>query len=113
MLVVFKHPLTGQLKTVKVGFNWLFLLTTPFYGVGLFIRGLVLHGLIAAGVALVTVLLGPAMAPVSGAALIVTAIIYGAVGNKLLAHHLLSRGWTMEGDAQLLAFAKARWGILQ
>lgn len=114
MHVTLRQPGTGKLVQVKVGFSWFFLFLTPFYGLALFIKGMIGRGFVIALFALIAVgidALGGT--PVGGLILIAIGVTYGFRGNKLYARRLLIKGWSMEGDEQTLAYARSQWGLSQ
>ncbi|NLN60283.1 MAG: hypothetical protein GX147_06200, partial [Deltaproteobacteria bacterium] len=47
--VVFKNSRTGEMKEVKVGWSWTCFLFSGFFGLPLFLRGLMMWGGIMAG----------------------------------------------------------------
>jgi len=112
MYVTLKQPRTGKARNLKVGFSWLFLLATPFYGIPQFVKGIWKHGIAVALLGVVAVVtVGSPSAPLVGLALIGSAIYYGINGNKLVAKMLLANGWEFEGDDHSIHQARIRWGL--
>lgn len=112
MQVMFTEPKTGQKKFMKVGFSWMLLFLSPIYGLGLFIRGLILHGLAVFIFCIVVVILNsPATSAFLGLLLIAVAIFYGVKGNELSAKSLIAKGWTMPDNDSTTEYARARWSI--
>lgn len=112
MYVTFKQPGTGKSRNLKVGFSWLFLLATPFYGIPQFAKGIWKHGIGVFAIGVFAVLsMGSPSSALVGLALIAAAAFYGINGNKIVAKTLLSKGWTMEGDDHTLHQARIRWGL--
>lgn len=112
MQVMLTDPTTGQKKFLKIGFSWMLLFLTPLYGIGLFIRGLVAHGIgVFIFCVLVVILSSPATSAILGLILIAVAIYYGVKGNELTAKRLIAKGWELPKDESSAEYARAQWSI--
>ena len=93
------NPLTNESRSIKSGFSWPLFLFTPFYGIPLFVRGLVWHGFAVALVALLAAAAIYSTASfVIGLLLLVAMFYYGINGNALTVARLLSKGWRFQSQ---------------
>ena len=92
------NPITGESRSMPTGFSWVLFLFTAFYGIPLFVKGLIWHGLAVAFVALLSIpALDTAALPVVGALLLAAMVFYGIKGNDLAIARLQSKGWRVQG----------------
>ncbi len=116
MQVMLEEPNSGQKKFVKVGFSWTLFLLSIFYGIPLFIRGLIGHGLfvLAIGVFAAFASNGPedsGLVEICGLLLIGSAIFYGIKGNELTAKRLIKKGWKFAKEDSATEYARAKWSM--
>lgn len=111
MHVLLRHQITGEIKRIKIGFNWVLFLFSWLYGIPLFIRGLWAHGLAVFALCVLIVIAGKGAAPLLGLVAIGTTIFYGIKGNELTAKRLLSDGWVFAEEGAPTEFARAKWMV--
>jgi hypothetical protein len=118
--VTLQNPRTGEIKVVKVGWNWTLFLLSDFFGLPLFLRGLNGWGLAFLALWAADAVLSDLVAPpdLGMAEMVLYAIgagmhlWLGLKGNEMTAKRCLERGWVFadrDGDATRLA--RLRWGV--
>lgn len=114
-IVGLKHPQTGEIKSVKVGFAWVPFLFAWFFGLPLFLRqlhvwGVVMCGLFIGGFAFA--ISSPELYIAASLASLVLHFVFGFAGNAMTAKNYLKNGWEfVEPDSDTVKFAKQKWGI--
>lgn len=115
-VVTFSNPYTGEVKQVKVGFSWILLIFSGFWGIPLFLRGLYRWAILMVMVSLLgfategQIFQGVGL-PLAFA-VIVLQIYLGFEGNEITAKNYLNLGWKMSGEPDAVKAAKLRWGII-
>ena len=113
--VIFKNGRTGETKEVKVGWSWTCFLFSSFFGLPLFLRGLMMWGGIMAGFWVVNLWLmisAPELTFIPFCIQTGLGIYLGLKANELTAKHYLEKGWEIQNpDNDLVKMAKLRWGI--
>ncbi len=130
MRLLMQDPRTHEVKTVKVGWSWTCFFFTQFFGVPLFLRGLIAGGIVAVvaellwlsarpylflavlaafsansvlGLATAVLLLGPFGA---------FPLYWGLRGNKKYLIRLLERGWQpLDPNDAAFEYALSRWDL--
>lgn len=116
MQVMLEEPKTEQKKFVKVGFSWTLFLLTIFYGIPLFLRGLIGHGIAVLLVAMIGAIAqsngdGGGLVELCGLILIGFAVFYGIKGNELTAKRLIKKGWKFSKEDSATEYARAKWSM--
>lgn len=117
--VVMKNPKTGELKAIKVGWNWLFFLLSCFLGIPLFLNRLYLLGGLMIAVNVMSSIFAGTATPANpigqfiGLGVQLAFLIYlGLKGNELIAKNLLNKGWVFAKPESLEAqVAMSNWQI--
>lgn len=119
--VALQNPQTKEIRLVKVGWSWVLLFFSSFFGVPLFLRKLKSWGKFMLGLAIATPILSLLTTNPIGSFLYTVTLcanfalsVYLAInGNEITAKTWLSRGWQfVDPNAETTKFAKMRWGIL-
>jgi hypothetical protein len=113
MKVQFNNPRTGQVKSVKLGWNWGLFLSGALIGVPLFLQGLCFWGAVMASLwALGFVIAngtGTFILSLIGMGL---SIFLGLKGNEMIAKNYLKYGWKFANhENDIVKIAKEQWGI--
>lgn len=113
MKVQFSNPRTGQIKSVKVGWNWGLFLSGGFIGLPLFLSGLCTWGAVMASLWVFSFIildgLGTVILSVIGIGL---SIFFGVKGNEMIAKRYLMHGWQfVNPENDIVKIAKKQWGI--
>jgi hypothetical protein len=113
MKVKLRNPRTGQIKTVKVGWNWGLFLSGSLMGLPLFIRGLCLWGSLMASLWVFGFIIsddtGTLILSILGIGL---SIFFGAKGNEMIAKNYLKHGWEfVSPETAMVRIAKKQWQI--
>ncbi len=125
MEVVMKHPKTGDLKGVKVGWSWTLFLFSGLFGLPLFLRRLYGWGalfFLLWVLNLLTITMLDPVGPTAGiralsnltlwSLMLGLQIFLGIKGNKMTAKNYLEHNWTfLDPDSEVTKMAKRRWGI--
>ncbi len=116
-----KNPKTGELKAIKVGWNWILFFFSGMLGIPLFLRKLYVLGAIMVGWRILTTILSavpmhPADTTVYGFIMVCgelgLAVWLGLKGNEYTAKNYLERGWVFtQPDSLETQFALSRWRI--
>jgi len=120
MFAELKHPKSGELKRVKVGFSWTLFLFSGFMGLPLFLRRLYVWGAVffvlwlvnffAASIGNAEERLGTQL----GLFLVFFGleIFFGIKGNEMTAKNLLEQGWVFANpESEMTRMARLRWGL--
>jgi hypothetical protein len=113
MKVKFNNPRTGQIKSVKVGWNWALFMSGSLIGLPLFWNGLCVWGSVMVSLwaigLIITHGMGTAILSVIGMGL---SIFLGVKGNEMIAKNYLKQGWEfVDPESTIVKIAKEQWGI--
>jgi hypothetical protein len=113
MKVKFNNPRTGQIKSVKVGWNWGLFFSGSLIGLPLFWNGLSAWGSVMVSLwALGLVIshgLGTIILSVIGMGL---SIYLGVKGNEMIAKNYLKHGWEfVDPESTVVRIAKEEWAL--
>jgi hypothetical protein len=113
MKVQFSNPRTGQVKSVKVGWNWVLFLSGGFIGLPLFLHGLCIWGAVMASLWIFSFIILDGMASVILSGIGIGLSIYlGAKGSEIIAKKYLLHGWRLDNpESDTAKFAQNQWGI--
>jgi hypothetical protein len=116
IMIPFKNSKTSQIKRVKLGFSWTLFLFSGFFGIPLFMRGLMIWGGIMA-ILWAGSIIAMQTFPVALVSIYVVemflAFYLGFRGNKLTALHYLENGWEFyDPHAEFTRMAKQSWGMM-
>jgi hypothetical protein len=113
MKVQFSNPRTGQVKSVKVGWNWGLFLSGGFIGLPLFLNGLCMWGAVMASLWIFSFIIMDGTASVILSGIGVGLCIYlGARGSEIIAKKYLMHGWRwLNPESDTVNFAKNQWGL--
>jgi hypothetical protein len=116
----FKHPRTGELKQVKVGFSWVLFFWSGLFGLPLFLRRLHIWGGIFLALWIVN-LIGPMIVRgpdgifLQGIIFFIMLLLQiwlGIKGNEMTAKNYLESGWEFVDPTDAMTLmAKGKWGI--
>ena len=116
--IALQNPRTGELKQIKVGWNWILFFFSSLLGIPLFTRKLIAWGCVflALNVAALTFKMIGDKTVVFGILVFLTQVILafyvGAKGNQMTARALIDRGWRfIEPKSEMTRFAKMKWKI--
>lgn len=113
MTVAMKHPATGEIKQIKVGWSWTLFFFSGVLGLPLFWRRLYVWGSVELVIWAVN-LINESL-EVRGPLILVSiglSIFLGIKGNEMTAKNYLEHAWTfLEPDSDMTRMAKMRWGI--
>jgi len=121
MKIAFKHPKTGELKLVKVGWSWTLFFFTGFLGLPLFLRRLNIWGgiiLVLWAISTLASILMPETLASTGINLIFSIMMivfsfwFAIKGNEMTAKNYLEHDWAFaEPDSEITKVAKMKWGV--
>jgi hypothetical protein len=121
--VPMKHPKSGELKQIKIGWSWVLFFFSGFFGLPLFLRRLYVWGGVFFAFSVIETFFQVATASskspvVSLLSLPISALALGLViwlgrkGNEMTAKNLLENDWVFsEPESDVTKFAKVKWGI--
>lgn len=119
--VKFQNPKTGETKTVKVGFSWVLLFFSGFFGLALFLRGLHIWGGVMAGLWGANLLIQALLIETGAGQVVTTPIVLASLGlsiwfaikgNAMTAKNYLEKGWkTLEPESDAVKHARNKWGL--
>ena len=106
--VYLRHPRTGEVKPVKIGWSWVLFLFSPVFGLPLFLRRLYIWG----GVMLVIWVVNLFLPFVGLPIMLGMEIWFGIKGNEMTAKNYLEHGWQwMNPDSDAVKRAKLLWRL--
>jgi hypothetical protein len=113
MKVQFNNPRTGQVKSVKVGWNWSLFMSGSLIGLPLFLRGLSIWGSVIVSLWVFSFIIsdgiGTVILSVIGIAL---SIFLGVKGNEMIAKNYLKQGWKLVNpESDIVNIAKKQWRL--
>lgn len=113
MKVKFNNPRTGQIKSVKFGWNWGLFLSGGLVGVPLFLQGLSIWGAVMVSLWVIDFVIPDGMGTVILAVIgIGLSIFLGLKGNEMIAKNYLKYGWKfVNPEHDIAKIAKEQWGI--
>lgn len=117
--VKMKNPKTGELKEIKVGFNWVYFFWSCLLGIPLFLRKLNVWGSIMLALTIFNLLLQTSNNQAALISLFWVQILafgllvfLGVRGNEMTAKNYLELGWEFSNpDSDEVKHAKGKWGI--
>lgn len=119
MKVQLRHPHSGKLKTIKVGWSWPLFFSPGGLGLPLFFRGLPIWGFVLLTLSIFD-LSEPlfagdhdyAVSSVMDLVLLGVAIWLGINGNRMIGRSLLAQGWRMtDPHSEAARSAVRNWGV--
>jgi hypothetical protein len=113
MKVKFNNPRTGQIKSVKVGWNWGFFMAGSLIGLPLFWSGFSLWGSVMVSLWVLGLVISHGMGRVILSAIgMGLSIFLGVKGNEMIAKNYLKLGWEFaDPESDTVKIAKEQWGI--
>jgi hypothetical protein len=113
MKVKFNNPRTGQIKSVKVGWNWALFMSGSLIGLPLFWNGLPAWGSVMVSLWALGLIIshgtGTVILTVIGMGL---SIFLGVNGNEMIAKNYLQQGWEFaDPESTTVKIAKEQWGL--
>lgn len=118
--VQMRNPRTGETKHLKVGFSWILLFFSGFFGIPLFLRSLYTWAAIMLGLYAVQIVGGSFVDPQTATQLLLAisaiqigfAIFLGIKGNELTGKNYLERGWEWANpDDRTTVEARQAWSL--